>query len=165
MNNRFYTMAVCAAAVSLLAACGGGSDDEPAPSPFNSLITVTSATTASQNGIYGSTAIGLTDVEKTLETGTQSCTFAFNNVSKAGDSASSMSGKVSFRENENTLNRLEITVNGVVYASGAVDNSTVDRSGNAVRFTGKTLASTASDTNTIVVTGLVPMRGNRPSGC
>ena len=165
MNHRLTTLVLCAATASLLAACGGGSDDQPTSSPFNSLITVTSATTANQNGIYGSTAVGLTDVEKTIELGTQSCTFAFNNLSKAGDSSIPMSGKVAYLEGANIINRLEVSVNGIVYASGAVDGSTIDRENNAVRFSGKTLASTASDTNTIVVTGSVPMRPGRPSGC
>lgn len=164
MNHRIPALLMCALTASLLAACGGG-DSEPQPSDADSLITVTSATVTGQNGFYGSTQVGLSDVEKVYDVSNTTCVFSFNNLSKFRDSAITMSGKVAYREGATTLSRLEVTVNGNVYASGAVDESAVDRDKNLITFKGKTLSSTASDTNTLVLTGAVPMRGNRPSGC
>lgn len=165
MTKRLPALALCALSAAFLAACGGGGSDDPRPSDNSSLVTVSSATVTAHNGIYGSTAIGLSDVEKVYDVSNTTCVFSFNNLTKVGDSSIPMSGKVSYREGATTLSRLEISVGGVVYASGAVDSSTVDREGNGVRFTNKTLASTASDTTTIVVNGGIPMRPGRPSGC
>ena len=162
MNHRIPALLTCVLAASLLAACGGG-DSEPQPSDADSLITVTSATVAGQNGFYGSGQVGLSDVEKVFDVSNTTCVFSFNNLSKFRDST--ITGKVAYREGATNLSRLEVTVNGNVYASGAVDDSIVDRGKNLIIFKGKTLSSTASDTNTLVVTGAIPMRGNRPSGC
>ncbi len=164
MKNPSPALLLMCAAASLLAACGGGGD-EPQPSDADSLITVTAATVAGQNGFYGSSQVGLSDVEKVFDLGNTTCVFSFNNLSKFRDGAVTMSGKVAYRDGATTLSRLEVTVNGIVYASGAVDDSLVDRGNNRVSFKGKTLSSTASDTNTLAVTGAIPMRGNRPSGC
>lgn len=164
MKQRLTLLAVCLASASLLVACGGGSD-EPQPSDADSLITVSSASVSGQNGFYGSTQVGLSDVEKVYDLSKTTCTYSFNNLTKFRDSSVSMSGKVAYLEGTNTLSRLEVTVNGAVYASGAVDDSRVERDNNRVVFKGKQLSSTAGDTNTLVVSGAVPMRGNRPSGC
>lgn len=164
MKNRLPAFVICAAAASLLAGCGGGGD-EPQPSDADSLITVTGATVAGQNGFYGSSQVGLSDVEKIFDISNTTCVFSFNNLSKFRDGAVTMSGKVAYREGATTLSRLEVTVNGIVYASGAVDDSVVDRRNDRVAFKNKVLSSTASDTNTLTVTGAIPMRGNRPSGC
>lgn len=164
MKHRVPALLMCALTASLLAACGGG-DSEPQPTDADSLITITSTTVGGQNGFYGSTQVGLSAVEKTYDLSKTTCVFAFNNLSKFRDSAITMSGKVEYREGATTLSRLEVTVNGIVYASGAVDESVVDRDKNLITVKGKTLSSTASDPNTLVLTGAIPMRGNRPSGC
>lgn len=164
MKNRLFLLMPSLAAVCLLTACGGG-DSEPTPSNEKSLITVTSASVASLKGVYGSTAVTLSDVEKVFNLSSTTCTFSFGNLVKLDDRSIPMSGKISYLEGAAILSRLEISVNGIVYASGAVDNSTVDRGNNEIRFGEKQLAATSGDNTTLVVLGLLPMRGNRPSGC
>lgn len=164
MKNRFLKLALLATTVSALAACGGGSDD-PEPTSLNSLVNVSFSTEASFNGAYGSGNTDLSDVDKVYNLSETTCVYAFSGLTKVGNSTSTMSGKISYREGASTLSRLEITVNGSVYAAGAVDDSTVDRNNNQIRVGSKTLASTAGDTRTFVVSAAVPMRPGRPSGC
>ena len=165
MLIRLSNLALCAVTVSLLAACGGG-DDDPQPSSATALITVTSASLSGQNGVYGSTSDGLSEVDKVLDGTNLTCVFSFNDLSRAGSAPGTLSGKVSYRENANTLSRLEVSVNGAVYASAAVEDSRVDRGSDRILFGDKVLVSTATgDTSTLVVNGAVPMRGSRPSGC
>jgi hypothetical protein len=164
MKNRFSNLALCAATACLLAACGGG-DSDPQPSDANALITVTSASVASHDGVYQSGQVGLSEVEKVLDIANTTCVFSFNGLTKVGDSAGTLSGEIAYREGATTLSRLEVTINGVAYSSGAVDDSLVDRGNDRVTFGKKVLASTAEDTNTVEVAGSVAMRGNRPSGC
>ena len=164
MKNPVPTLALCAATACLLAACGGG-DSDPQPSEANALITVTSASVASHNGVYQSGQVGLSEVEKVLEIANTNCVFSFNGLTKVGDSSGNLSGEIEYREGATTLSRLEVTINGVSYSSGAVDDSIVDRGNDRVSFGRKVLASDAEDTNTIEVVGSVAMRGNRPSGC
>ncbi|MES2941327.1 MAG: hypothetical protein V4772_00500 [Pseudomonadota bacterium] len=167
MNDRIFKMALCAAAVSALAACGGGGSgtDDPQPSTSDALVTVTSASVAARNGLYVSSNAGLSDVDKVYDASNTTCAFAFNGLVRAGDSGTPLSGKISYREGATTLSRLEVSVSGEVYAAGAVDDSTVDRNNNQIRFGNKTLSSTGGDTRTLVVSGAVPMRPGRPSGC
>lgn len=164
MKNRVSALVLCTASACLLAACGGG-DDDPVPTQSNALITVTSATVAAHNGVYQSGQVGLSEVEKAYDLATTTCVFSFNNLTKVGDSAGTLSGEIAYREGATTLSRLEVTINGVAYSSGAVDDSIVDRGNNQVTFAKKVLASDADDTNTVEVAGSVAMRGNRPSGC
>lgn len=164
MKNRLSILALCAVTAGLLAACGG-SGSEPQPSDANALITVTSASVQAYNGVYQSSQVGLSEVEKVYEIANTTCTFSFNNLTKVGDSSGTLSGKIAYREGATTLSRLEVSINGVVYASGAVDDSVVDRGHNRVTFGKKLLAATSGDNTTVEVAGSVPMRGNRPSGC
>lgn len=164
MKNRVPALVLCAAAASFLVACGGG-DDDPAPTDANGLITVTSASVASYDGIYRSSQVGLSEVDKVYDISRTTCVFSFNNLTKVGDSSVTLSGKISYREGATTLSGLEVSINGVAYSSGVVDDSLVDRGNNQVTFTRKVLASDADDNNTVEVVGSVPMRGNRPSGC
>lgn len=164
MKNRVPSLVLCAATACILAACGGG-DDDPEPTDQNALITVTSASVSSQDGIYRSGQVGLSEVEKVFEISRTTCVFSFNNLTKVGDSSATLSGKISYREGATTLSKLEVSINGVDYSSGAVDDSLVDRGNNQVTFARKVLASDAEDNNTVEVVGSVPMRGNRPSGC
>ncbi|MDQ3058206.1 MAG: hypothetical protein M3R45_01605 [Pseudomonadota bacterium] len=164
MKNRVPALVLCAATACFLAACGGG-DDDPVPTDANALITVTSASVSSLDGVYRSSQVGLSEVDKVYDISRTTCVFSFNNLSKVGDSSATLSGKISYREGATTLSRLEVSINGVAYSSGAVDDSMVDRGNNQVTFGKKVLASDAEDSDTVEVAGSVPMRGNRPSGC
>jgi hypothetical protein len=164
MKNRLSTLALCTATACLLAACGGG-DSEPQPSDANALITVTSASVEAHNGVYQSGQVGLSEVEKVFEVANTTCVFSFNNLTRVGDSSGTLSGEIAYREGATTLSSLEVTINGIAYSSGAVDDSIVDRGNDRITFGKKVLASDEADANTIEVAGSVPMRGNRPSGC
>jgi hypothetical protein len=183
MKNRLLrSVTLCVAACAgLLAACGGGISlsfgdfDEPNPVDATALVTVTSATLAGQNGVYGGESFGLSVVDKVLDGGGFTCVFSFNNLSnlsRPAGSAGTLSGTISYRENARTLSRLEVSINGgavyaASYAAGAPEDSRVDRDASRVTFSDKVLASTAAldTTSTLVVSGVLPMRGNRPSGC
>lgn len=164
MKNHAPALVLCAVTACVLAACGGG-DSDTLPTESNALITVTSASVPAYDGIYQSSQVGLSEVEKTFDIANTTCEFSFDNLTKVGDSTGILSGKIAYREGATTLSRLEVSINGVVYASGAVDDSLVDRGNNRVTFGKKVLASTAEDDNTVEIAGSVSMRGNRPSGC
>lgn len=162
MKSRLAHLALCAAAASILAACGGG--DSPSPSDANSLLAITSATAdASLEGAYGSSATGLSNVEEVHDIGNNQCDFAFNNVVKVGDSTKTMSGNVTYNLNAPTLASLSINISGSGYSfAGNGDNTTVDRANDRVTFD-KVLSG--AGTATLRISGFLPMRGNRPSGC
>jgi hypothetical protein len=189
MKNRFFSnLMLYAASASLLAACGGGISlnfgesrdfDEPGNVVNTSaLITVTSATLAGQNGVYGGAFFGLSGAEKVLDGGSFACVFSFSNLTNLSRPAGTLSGRISYRENASTLSRLEFNINGAPYAAsyqasfaatGAAagfDDSRVERGAGLVTFSDQLLVSTnALDTSTLIVSGALPMRGNRPPGC
>ena len=184
VNNRRPRLTLYAAAASMVVtACGGGISlnfgdykdfDEPSPVVnSNALVTVTSATLAGQNGVYGGATFGLSEVEKVLDGGSFSCVFSFNNLNNLSRPGGTLSGRVSYRENANTLSRFEFSINGAPYATNQVANyvgrnedGRVERDAGRVTFSDKLLASgTAVDTSTLVVSGALPLRGNRPPGC
>ena len=192
MKTPFLTTMLCTACTVLLAACGGGISfsfgdfDEPRPINATAVVTVTSATLAGQNGVYGGAALGLSAVEKVSENGGFSCVFSFNNLinlNRPAGSAGTLSGRVRYRENASSLSRLEVTISGEPYAAvypaagvaqGAPENGQsqrdvqreIEREADRVVFSDRQLASISSvDTSTLVVSGTLPMRSSRPPGC
>lgn len=164
MKFSFKTLALCAAAVSMLAACGGG--DDPDPTDRNTLLTVTAATDSSFNGVYSSSETSLSDVQRIERIGaTDGCQFTFENIRKVGESSVSVTGRIRYIKEESILNEYSFAINGVSYASGTGANTVVDRAANQIRFNGAVVESAEADANTITLTGNVPMRGDRPSGC
>lgn len=72
-------------------------------------------------------------------------------------------GDVRYRPDATTVYQAYLTFNGKEY--GALDWSDVSvvRGSDRIRLTGKVVE--ASDGDRITVSGIIPMRPNRPSGC
>ncbi len=164
MKNILKTLALSAAVVSMLAACGGG--DDPDPTSRDSLLTISAATDPTFDGVYGSTETGLSDVQRIERVGaTDGCQFTFENIRKVGDTSVQVTGRIRYLKEDNVLNEYSFEVGGVGYAAVNGANTVVDRAASQIRFTGAVVESAAGDTNTFTVTGNIPMRGDRPSGC
>ncbi len=147
--------------VSLLAACGGGGDD-PDPTSYNSAFTITSATDSTLNGVYGSANTPLSGVNKLERIGaTDSCSFAFENIPRLGGGAIA-EGSVEYLVNTDSVRRLVLKLAGGTYETTVVGSSSVSRANNNVTFTGSVLSA---GTPTVTITGTIPMRTDRPSGC
>ena len=160
----------CAAAVAatalLLSACGGGNDDDPTPSDQLGVLTVTGSTVDGLNGVYGDGNINLTDVDKKNPIGSvpELCTFRFDGANKVGSSATAF-GDIRYRPDATSLHQVFLTFDGKEYGSGEPADTAVVRASDQVRFTGKTLSASDGSGATLRVSGIVPMRPNRPSGC
>ena len=167
MNSSFIkTFAVIAASSAMLVACGGGNDDDPTPSNEPGVLTVSNATIESLNGVYGNGALNLTNVDKENPIGSvpELCAFKFDGANKVGSSATAF-GDIRYRPDATGLHQAFLTFDGKEYGSGEPTDTAVVRESDQVRFTGKTLTATDGSNATIRVSGIVPMRPNRPSGC
>ncbi|HCE91000.1 MAG: hypothetical protein A2Z90_12170 [Burkholderiales bacterium GWA2_64_37] len=167
--NAFHFLKTCtalAAASVLLVACGGGNDDDPTPSNEPGVLTVTSATVDGLNGVYGNGTLNLTDVDKENPIGSvpELCAFRFDGANKVGSSATAF-GDIRYRPDATGLHQVFLTFDGKEYASGEPTDTAVVRESDQVRFSGKTLTATDGSNATLRVTGIVPMRPNRPLGC
>ncbi|MGE0330550.1 MAG: hypothetical protein AB7P37_07630 [Ramlibacter sp.] len=146
---------------SLLAACGGGGDD-PDPTNLNSAFTITSATDATLNGAYGSSNTPLSGVNKLERIGaTDSCSFTFENIPRLAGGAVAK-GSVEYLVDSTTVRRLALELGGSIYETTTVGTSTVSRANNNVSFVGSVLSA---GTPTVTISGTIPMRSDRPSGC
>lgn len=166
MKSFLKTCAALAATSVLLVACGGGNDDDPTPSNEPGVLTVTSATLSGLNGVYGNGALNLTDVDKKNPIGSvpELCTFRFDGANKVGSSATAF-GDIRYRPDATALHQAFLTFDGKEYASDDPTDTSVVRESDQVRFSGKTLTATDGSGATLRITGIVPMRPNRPSGC
>jgi len=165
-TSLIKTCAALAASSMLLVACGGGNDDDPSPSNEPGVLTVTEATITSLNGVYGDNALNLTDVDKKNPIGEvpELCTFRFDGANKVGSPATAF-GDIRYRPNASGLHQAFITFDGKEYGSDAADDTAVVRESDQVRFSGKKLFATDGSDATLRLTGIVPMRPGRPSGC
>ena len=166
MHSLLKTCAALAATSVLLVACGGGSDEEPTPSNEPGVLTVTNATVSGLNGVYGNGALNLTNVDKNNPIGyvPELCAFRFDGANKVGSSATAF-GDIRYRPDATGLHQAFLTFDGKEYSSEEPADTAVVRASDLVRFTGKTLMATDGSSATLRVTGIVPMRNNRPSGC
>lgn len=166
LNPRSLLLSVAALSTTMLVACGGGNDDDPTPSNETGVLTVTSATVEGLNGIYGNGSLNLTDVDKKNPVGSspEVCTFRFDGANKVGSDATAF-GDIRYQINGTVTYQVFLNFSGKEYASGDAADSAVDRDNNRVRFTGKTLTASDGSGSTLKVSGIVPMRPNRPSGC
>lgn len=145
---------------SLLAACGGAGDD-PDPTNYDSAFTISAATDSALNGVYGNSNTPLSGVNKLERVGaTDACVFSFENIPRAGGGAVA-EGSVQYLQDTTTVHRLQIKLAGTTYEASPVGDSSVSRSGNAVNFVGSVIGGSP----TITITGRIPMRADRPSGC
>ena len=166
MNPFLKTCAITLAAAAVLTACGGGNDDDPSPSDRTGVLTVTASTVDGLNGVYGDGNVNLTDVDKKNPIGSdpEVCTFKFDGMNKVGGSGSAF-GDVRYEPNANSLRQLFITVGTREFGSGDAADTSVQRSSDRVQLSNKLLTATDSSGATVRVTGLIPMRGSRPTGC
>lgn len=147
--------------LSLLAACGGAGDD-PDPTNYDSAFTITSASDSAVNGVYGNANTPLSGVNKLERVGaSDSCVFSFENIPRTGGGAVA-EGSVEYIVDTNTVHRLTLKLAGTTYEATPVADSSVSRTGNRVNFVGSVLSA---GTPTVTITGAIPMRTDRPSGC
>ena len=163
--NAFKFLKTCTALAAtsvLLVACGGGNNDDPSPSNEPGVLTVSNATIDGLNGVYGN----LTDVDKKNPVGSvpELCTFRFDGANKVGSSATAF-GDIRYRPDATSLHQVFLTFDGKEYGSGEPTDTAVVRESDQVRFSGKTLTASDGSGATLRVSGIVPMRPNRPSGC
>lgn len=156
-----------AACTVFLAACGGGNDDDPVPSDKPGVLTVSQATVASLNGVYGDGTLNLTDVERKNPIGStpELCSFKFDGAKKAGTSTAGAFGDVRYQSGRDGLYVIYLTFEGQEYVSTEATDTAVRRDLNQVFLTGKTLTASDSSGATVKVNAIIPMRGNRPGGC
>lgn len=166
MKTCIKTCLALAASSVLLVACGGGNDDDPTPSDEPGVLTVTSSTVDGINGIYGNGALNITDVDKKNPVGSspEVCTFKFDGANKVGSDATAY-GDIRYQINGTVTYQVFMTFAGKEYSSGDAVDSAVERENNRVRFTSKTLTASDGSGGTLKVSGIVPMRPSRPSGC
>lgn len=74
-------------------------------------------------------------------------------------------GKISYRPSATGLYVVFLTFNGKEYASLDSVDTLVDRSGNLVRFTSKTMGATDGSTDTLKLTAIIPMHATRNANC
>eukprot|EP01037_Dinobryon_pediforme_P009178 gene9178-9260_t len=166
--NAFKFLMTCTALAAtsvLLVACGGGNNDDPSPSNEPGVLTVSNATIDGLNGVYGNGALNLTDVDKKNPVGSvpELCTFRFDGANKVGSSATAF-GDIRYRPDATSLHQVFLTFDGKEYGSGEPTDTAVVRESDQVRFSGKTLTASDGSGATLRVSGIVPMRPNRPSG-
>ncbi|WCM92642.1 hypothetical protein M5C99_20195 [Acidovorax sp. NCPPB 2350] len=166
MPPHFLKICAALATAALLTACGGGNDEDPTPSDQTGVFTVTSATTSGLNGVYGDGNLNLTDVEKRNPIGSapEVCTFRFDGAKKVGASDQAF-GDVRYQPDANILYVAFLTFGGREFSATDWSDTSVVRDANQVRIANKTLTATDGSGERVTVSGIVPMRPNRPSGC
>ena len=163
LSTRSFALLAVAAALS---ACGGGDDDDPFPSALNAQVVISSGTEVALNGTYSSTTIALNEVEKFNPIGgdPETCRFRFSGLQQTGSSRL-MDGDIRYIPGTNELRTTFISINGTEFRLQGTAQAAVDKVNNEIDFTGATLTSTQGTGATVVLTGSIPMRGNRPEGC
>ncbi|HSV46377.1 MAG TPA: hypothetical protein VLJ58_11365 [Ramlibacter sp.] len=149
----------------LLSACGGGAD-APEPTPVGASLTVTAATNAAFNGVYSTSTLSLSEVEKINPIGGEPevCSFKFSGLQQVGGS-NSISGDIRYIPGNPDLRVVFMSVSTFEFVSRDSTNAAVNRTNSIVNFNGKTLAASTGVASAITVTGGIPMRGSRPEGC
>lgn len=155
-----------AASSALLAACGGGNDEDPAVRPIPASVAVSNATNTAFNGTYASSNISLTRVDNVAPVGSDTvCTFKFSGLQQQGSSRL-MSGDIRYLPFTNNLRTTFITIEGAEWQMSGTQGATVDRANNRIVFQNSVLTGSNGQNGTITLTGNVPMLGDRPQdGC
>jgi hypothetical protein len=92
------------------------------------------------------------------------CAFRFDGANKVGSSATAF-GDLRYRSNSDVLYVAYLTFAGREFASGDSIDTAVVRASDRVELSRKVLTATDGSGATLRVSGIVPMRGNRPGGC
>ncbi|WP_313314694.1 hypothetical protein [Pulveribacter sp.] len=162
-SKTWACLAVTAAALTLTA-CGGGNDDDPEPSERTGVLTVTSATAPGFDGVYGDGNVNLTDVDKKNPVGSypEVCTFKFDGINRVAGSGQA-SGDVRYRPDSAVVYEAFISFMGSEFGASDWGDVQVVRSTDRIRLVNKVLENDQGVR--ITVSGVIPMRGNRPGGC
>ena len=170
MNAHLRTRTcACAAAIvaaALLTACGGGNDDDPSPSDQPGVLTVTGSTVDGLNGIYGDGNINLTDVDKKNPVGSypEVCTFRFDGANRVGGNGQAF-GDIRYRPDAAVVYEAFFTFLDREFRADDWGDVSVVRDADRIRLVSKTLIATDGSGARVTVSGIVPMRPGRPSGC
>lgn len=167
-----HLLAVVAVA-ALVSACGGGDEGvivderEPTPSGTAAILTVTSATEPTLNGIYSTNNVALNNVTKRNPIGgdPETCRFRFSGLVQGGSGPRLMDGDIRYIPGNSNLNATFISINAVEFRLVGTTGAQVDRNNNRVVYAGAVLTSTQATGGSITVTGAIPMLGDRPEGC
>lgn len=155
-------------AASALSACGGGgNDDDPSPSDQTGVLTITNSSVNGLDGVYGNGSLNLTDVEKNNPVGSKPevCAFRFDGANRVGADGTA-SGDVRYLPGAATVYLMFLKVNGREFSNNQDGADTqIQRERDRIQFNRKIFTATDDSGITLRVSGLVPMRGNRPSGC
>lgn len=165
MKTIYKSLASSIALGVLLSACGGGSDS-PEPTPLNASLTVSGASDVNLNGLYSTTALNLSAVEKNNPIGgdPEVCSFRFSGLQQAG-SQRLMDGDIRYIPGTSELRVVFASISGVEFSSRSAANGAVDKPNNQVNFTAKPLTASSGNGAAITLTGSLPMRTGRPEGC
>ncbi len=162
--RKSLSVLAAAGVAALLSACGGGNDDDPEPSERTGVLTVTNASAPGFDGIYGDGNVNLTDVDKKNPVGSypQVCTFKFDGINRVGASGQA-SGDVRYRPDAPVVYEAFISFMGSEFGAKDWGDVSVVRSTDRIRLVNKVLENDQGVR--ITVSGIIPMRGNRPGGC
>jgi hypothetical protein len=175
---RYTTAALTLSLAVLLAACGGAfgiedpdEDKEPEPSGRTATVTVSAATDTAVNGTYSSNDVGLSEVERTDESNAESevCVSHFDNLRRTGSTAE-MTGTITYAPTTATRTAAElrstvIRIAGVEYRLEGATGAGPDLSNHQVLYASAVLRTTSGTARSITLTGPIPLRAPRPSGC
>ena len=151
----------------LLFACGGGNDDDPSPSNEPGVLAVSNATVDGLNGVYGNGAVNLTDVDKKNPIGSypEVCTFRFDGANRVGGSGQAF-GDIRYQPDATSVYEAFFTfMDREFRADDGWSDVAVVRDTDRIRLVNKTLTATDGSGARVTVSGVIPMRPNRPSGC
>ncbi|RZJ25180.1 MAG: hypothetical protein EOO54_07155 [Haliea sp.] len=165
MRSIYKTLASGLALGVLLSACGGGSDS-PEPTPLNASLTVSGSSDINLNGVYSTTALNISAVEKNNPIGgdPEVCSFRFSGLGQAG-SQRLMDGDIRYIPGTSELRVVFVSISGVEFNSRTPAAAVVDKAGNQVNFTAKPLSASSGNGSAIAISGSLPMRTGRPEGC
>ncbi|MOA09336.1 hypothetical protein D3C78_1291590 [compost metagenome] len=165
--------AVTVSAALALTACGGGNDDDTAPSGDVGILFISNATNPSLNGWYGSGNVGLTGIDDTGTIGPNECAFDFDNFTKLeGDRTLAMMGDIRYAYPGNStppLNGDNIKIKDTTYAfvkeGTNLDHARVNLTTGTITFD-KLLARDAGN-NSVELSGAIklPDEASRDAVC
>jgi hypothetical protein len=154
-------------ASAVLAACGGGSENDaddlvPTLRPAN--VVVTNASTAALNGNYSTNSINLTQVIKWNPIGApaETCRFRFSGLQ--GPNGVFMDGDIRYRPGTFIVETMFMSIAGVEFSIAEGSNTAVDRANNEIDLTGKVF-NPDNALQRLTLTGSIPMPLGRPEGC
>lgn len=131
----------------------------------------TTATASAATGTTGTATVGTTSTPVSIVATSSTQAAVVGNIAApvsltdAAPAVSTAFGKITYRPSATGLYFAFLTFNGKEYASGDAVDTLVDRSGNLVRFTSKTMTATDGSTDTLKLTAIIPLHATRNANC